>query len=192
MEFEFAPLNVPEVVLVTPGRYRDERGFFQESYRRSSFLEHGIDAHFVQDNLARSSKGVLRGLHYQIPPGAQGKLVGTVSGEIFDVAVDLRVGSPTYGRWVGSTLDADRGELLWIPPGFAHGYVVLSESADVYYKCTAEYRPELDRGVPPTRLGDVDHVGLESRCEINLADAPPHSEHLFDRHDRLEVADRIG
>jgi dTDP-4-dehydrorhamnose 3,5-epimerase len=147
MEFEFAPLNVPEVVLVTPGRYRDERGFFQESYRRSSFLEHGIDAHFVQDNLARSSKGVLRGLHYQIPPGAQGKLVGTVSGEIFDVAVDLRVGSPTYGRWAGSTLDADRGELLWIPPGFAHGYVVLSESADVYYKCTAEYRPELDRGV---------------------------------------------
>lgn len=147
MKFEFERLEVPEVVLVTPTRYRDERGFFQESYRHSEFVEVGIDAHFVQDNLARSSRGVLRGLHYQIPPGAQGKLVGAASGRIFDVAVDLRVGSPTYGRWVGETLDADQGRLLWIPPGFAHGYVVLSDLADVYYKCTAEYRPELDRGV---------------------------------------------
>ena len=147
MKFDFEPLDVPDVVLVTPSRYRDERGFLQESYRQSAFIEHGIDARFVQDNLARSSRGVLRGLHYQIPPGAQGKLVGTVRGEIFDVAVDLRVGSPTYSRWVGATLDAERGQLLWIPEGFAHGYVVLSEMADVYYKCTVEYRPELDRGV---------------------------------------------
>jgi dTDP-4-dehydrorhamnose 3,5-epimerase len=147
MKFDFEPLEIPELVLVTPTRYGDERGFFQESYRASVFAEAGIDAHFVQDNIARSSKGVLRGLHYQIPPGAQGKLVGTMSGRIFDVAVDLRVGSTTYGDWVGATLDAEDGQLLWIPPGFAHGYLVLSDVADVYYKCTEEYRPELDRGV---------------------------------------------
>jgi dTDP-4-dehydrorhamnose 3,5-epimerase len=147
MKFDFEPLEIPDVVLVTATRYADERGFFQESYRASAFAEAGIDARFVQDNLARSSKGVLRGLHYQIPPGAQGKLVGTTSGRIFDVAVDLRVGSATYGRWVGAELDADGGQLLWVPPGFAHGYAVLSDVADVYYKCTEEYRPELDRGV---------------------------------------------
>jgi len=147
MKFDFEPLEIPDIVLVTAQRYRDERGFFQESYRASAFADAGIAAHFVQDNLARSSKGVLRGLHYQIPPAAQGKLVGTMSGSIFDVAVDLRVGSESYGKWVGATLDADAGQLLWIPPGFAHGYAVLSDVADVYYKCTEEYRPELDRGV---------------------------------------------
>lgn len=147
MKFDFEPLEIPEVVLVQPSRYTDERGFFEESYRASAFVEAGIEARFVQDNLARSHRGVLRGLHYQIPPAAQGKLVGTVSGRIYDVAVDLRVGGATYGRWVGATLDADEGQLLWIPPGFAHGYVVLSDVADVRYKVTAEYRPELDRGV---------------------------------------------
>ena len=147
MEFTFEPLAIPDVVLARPSRYVDERGFFQESYRESAFAEAGLEAHFVQDNLARSTRGVLRGLHFSIPPAAQAKLVGTMSGRIFDVAVDLRVGSPTYAKWVGATLDADSGELLWIPQGFAHGYVVLSDVADVYYKCTEEYRPELDRGV---------------------------------------------
>jgi dTDP-4-dehydrorhamnose 3,5-epimerase len=147
MRFEFVPLDIPDVVLVRPTRLTDSRGFFQESYRESAFAEAGIVARFVQDNVARSTRNVLRGLHYQIPPAAQGKLVGAMSGRIFDVAVDLRVGATTFGRWVGATLDAESGELLWIPPGFAHGYVVLSDMADVHYKVTAEYRPELDRGV---------------------------------------------
>jgi len=147
MAFDFEKLEIPEVVLVRPTRHGDARGFFQESYRASAFVAAGIRDAFVQDNLARSTRGVLRGLHYQLPPAAQGKLVGVVRGRVFDVAVDLRVGAPTYGRWVGRTLDADSGELLWIPAGFAHGYVVLSDVADVGYKVTAEYAPELDRGV---------------------------------------------
>lgn len=147
MKFVFEPLEIPDVILVRPTRYTDERGFFQESYRQSAFAEAGIDVAFVQDNVARSTRNVLRGLHYQIPPAPQGKLVTAMSGRIFDVAVDLRVGASTYGRWVGTILDADTGALLWIPAGFAHGYVVLSDVADVHYKVTEEYRPELDRGV---------------------------------------------
>jgi dTDP-4-dehydrorhamnose 3,5-epimerase len=147
MTFDFEPLEIPDVVLIRPGRFTDERGFFQESYRESAFADAGIDARFVQDNVARSTRGVVRGLHYQIPPAAQGKLVGALTGRIFDVAVDLRLGSTTFGRWVGVTLDADVGQILWIPRGFAHGYAVLSEVADVHYKCTEEYRPDLDRGV---------------------------------------------
>jgi dTDP-4-dehydrorhamnose 3,5-epimerase len=157
MSFDFEPLEIPAVVLVRPTRRRDERGFFQESYRASAFAAAGIDAAFVQDNLARSTRGVLRGLHYQLPPVAQAKLVGVVSGCIFDVAVDLRVGAPTYGRWVGTTLDAESGDLMWIPEGFAHGYVVLSDVSDVAYKVTAEHAPELDRGV----AWDDPEIGVE-------------------------------
>lgn len=147
MDFTFEPLAIPDVVLVRAHRFLDERGFFQESYRVSAFAEVGIDARFVQGNLARSTRHVLRGLHYQLPPGAQGKLVTVVRGRICDVAVDLRVGTPSYGRWVAVTLDAEAGELLWVPPGFAHGYVVLSDVADVHYMVTAEYDAALDRGV---------------------------------------------
>jgi dTDP-4-dehydrorhamnose 3,5-epimerase len=157
MHFEFHPLEIPDVVLVRPTRHVDERGFFQESYRESAFAEAGIGARFVQDNLARSSRGVLRGLHYQIPPTPQGKLVGVMSGRIFDVAVDLRVDGPTYGKWVAHEIDAGTGEMLWVPPGFAHGYAVLSDVADVHYKVTEEYRPELDRGV----LWDDPAIGVE-------------------------------
>jgi dTDP-4-dehydrorhamnose 3,5-epimerase len=135
------------VVLVTPRRLGDARGFFAETYRASEFAEAGITAPFVQDNLARSGPRVLRGLHYQIPPAPQGKLVQVLRGRIFDVAVDLRRGSPTFGQWVGQELDEEAGELLWIPPGFAHGYAVLSDGVDLAYKVTAEYRAELDRGV---------------------------------------------
>jgi len=145
--FRFEPLEIPEVILVRSTRHGDDRGFFQESYKASAFAAAGIEGPFVQDNWARSSRGVLRGLHYQLPPAAQGKLVGVGRGRIFDVAVDLRVGAPTYGRWVGRTLDAEQGEMLWVPPGFAHGYGVLSDVADVFYKVTAEYAPALDRGV---------------------------------------------
>jgi dTDP-4-dehydrorhamnose 3,5-epimerase len=147
MNFSFEPSEIPEVVRVRTDRFRDSRGFFTERFRRSAYQEAGIPDSFAQDNWARSQKGVLRGLHYQLPPAAQGKLVGVTQGRIWDVAVDIRVGSPTFGTWVGAELDDESGDLLWIPPGFAHGYQVLSPRADVVYKVTAEYDPALDRGI---------------------------------------------
>jgi dTDP-4-dehydrorhamnose 3,5-epimerase len=147
MAFRFEPQAIPDVVLVHPTRHVDPRGYFEETYRSSSFEQAGITARFRQDNFARSARGVLRGLHYQLPPADQAKLVSVAAGRIFDVAVDLRAESPTFGRWVGCTLDAERRSLLWIPEGFAHGYVVLSETADVVYKVTAEYLAHLDRGI---------------------------------------------
>jgi len=147
MSFSFHPLAVRDVVLVRPERHVDDRGVFAEVYRAEAFRSAGIDAHFVQDNLVRSVQGVLRGLHYQIPPQAQGKLVGVVDGRIYDVAVDLRRGGPTYGKWVARTLDVENGDMLWIPPGFAHGYCVVSETADVFYKVSAPYVAELNRGI---------------------------------------------
>lgn len=147
MPFTFRELDIPGVILIEPKRFEDSRGFFMELYRRSDFYRHGIRDYFVQDNSSRSARGVLRGLHYQKTPHAQGKLVHCTQGEIFDVAVDIRNGSPTYLRWVGVTLSAENNHLLYIPPGFAHGFVVLSESADVTYKCTDEYSPADDRGI---------------------------------------------
>ncbi len=139
--------ELPGVLLVEPDIFEDARGWFFESFHAQRYAAMGIPGPFVQDNVSHSVRGTLRGLHYQLPPAAQGKLVGVVRGEIYDVAVDLRVGGATFGRWVGQRLDAETGTLLWIPPGFAHGYVVLSDVAEVAYKVTAEYAPELDRGV---------------------------------------------
>lgn len=147
MSFEFVPLRIPDVVLIRPTRRGDARGFFAETYRASAFAEAGISDPFVQDNVARSGPGVLRGLHYQAPPKAQGKLVQVLRGAVYDVAVDLRQGSDTYGQWVAQELSGENGYLLWIPPGFAHGYAVLGEGADLAYKVTAEYVPELDEGI---------------------------------------------
>ena len=147
MGFTFHPLRIRDVVLVRPERHLDDRGFFKELYRQDAFHSGGIDAVFVQVNVTRSVHGVLRGLHYQLPPAPQGKLVAVTRGSIFDVAVDLRVGGPTYGKWVAHTLDVETGDMLWIPPGFAHGYCVLSETADVLYKVTDTYHPELSRGI---------------------------------------------
>lgn len=157
MSFHFEPLDIPEVVLVTPQRHGDARGWFAETYRRSAFEEAGIDLPFVQDNLVRSVGGVLRGMHFQLAPAAQGKLVGVVSGRIFDVAVDVRPGTSTYGHWAGRVLDGETGGALWIPPGFAHGYAVLSDTAYVSYKVTAEYDATLDRGF----RWDDQEVGIE-------------------------------
>jgi dTDP-4-dehydrorhamnose 3,5-epimerase len=157
MSFHFERLEIPDVVVVRATRHGDARGSFQEMYRQSAFAAGGIDVTFVQDNLARSNRGVLRGLHYQLPPAAQGKLVWVVAGCVWDVAVDIRRESPTFGRWVGRTLDAESGELLWIPEGFAHGYVVMSDTADVAYKVTAEYNAPLDRGI----RWDDPSVGIE-------------------------------
>lgn len=147
MPFRFKALDIPGMVLVQPTRRGDERGFFEELYRRSHYVTGGISPDFVQDNLARSRRGVIRGLHFQRPPQPQGKLVRVLRGEVFDVGVDLRVGSPAFGRWVGVTLSDAAGSLLYLPPGLAHGYQVLSEEADLLYKVTAEYAPTLEGGV---------------------------------------------
>lgn len=139
-------LSIPDVLLLEPKVFGDERGFFFESYNRHSFREAtGIDVDFVQDNHSRSVKGVLRGLHYQLPPKAQGKLVRVVVGEVFDVAVDIRKGSPTFGKWVSEVLSAENRRQMWIPPGFAHGFLTLSENAEFLYKTTEYYSPEHER-----------------------------------------------
>jgi dTDP-4-dehydrorhamnose 3,5-epimerase len=147
MPFQFERLELPEVILVTARQFADDRGFFLESYKRSDFADNGIPWDFVQDNRSHSVGGVLRGLHYQMHPKAQGKLVMALIGEVFDVAVDIRTGSPTYGRWVGTTLSADRFNMLYIPVGFAHGYCVLGERAEILYKVTDDYSADLERGI---------------------------------------------
>ncbi len=147
MPFDFQPLKLPDVLLIRCRTQRDPRGLFRETYKASEFAAHGIASNFVQDNHSHSGHGVLRGLHYQKSPQAQGKLIVVIRGEIFDVAVDIRRGSPTYAGWVGEVLTADDGCMLYVPAGFAHGFCVLSESADVVYKVTAEYAPECERGI---------------------------------------------
>jgi dTDP-4-dehydrorhamnose 3,5-epimerase len=142
------PLAIPEVMLIEPKVFGDDRGFFLESFNQQAFNEAtGTDHQFVQDNHSRSRKGVLRGLHSQLPPHPQGKLVRVVRGAVFDVAVDIRKGSPTFGQWVGAGLTEDNHRQLWVPPGFAHGFVVLSDSADFLYKATSFYAPQADRGI---------------------------------------------
>jgi dTDP-4-dehydrorhamnose 3,5-epimerase len=139
------PTEIPDLLLLEPRMFGDERGFFMETYNRRAFREAtGMDVEFVQDNHSRSKRNVLRGLHYQILQ-PQGKLVRVVSGEVFDVAVDLRRSSPTLGKWVGVTLSAESARMAWIPPGFAHGFLVLSEQADFIYKATDYYAPEHER-----------------------------------------------
>ena len=170
-----------DVILIQPRQFGDERGFFMETWNARAFATAGINAAFVQDNHSRSARGVLRGLHYQLRQ-TQGKLVRVSRGEVFDVAVDVRRGSPSFGRWVGETLSAANARMLWIPPGFAHGFLVLSDDADFVYKCTEYYAPEHERtlvwndpalaidwplqgGVPT--LSDKDAAGLP------LADIEP-------------------
>jgi dTDP-4-dehydrorhamnose 3,5-epimerase len=145
---EFKKLDIPDVILFTPRVFGDERGFFFESFNESVFREAtGAEYLFVQDNHSKSAKGVLRGLHYQLPPHPQGKLVRVVQGAVFDVAVDIRRNSPTFGRWVGAELSAENKQQLWIPPGFAHGFVTLSETAEFLYKTTDFYAPALERSI---------------------------------------------
>src|SRR5690606_3684502 len=141
---QFKPLSIPDVVLVEPRVFGDGRGFFLESWVRSKFAAGGIDVDFVQDNHSASHQWVLRGLHYQLGR-PQGKLVRVVAGEVFDVAVDLRRSSPTFGRAVGERLSAENKRMLWVPPGFAHGFLVLSERAEFLYKCTDYYDPASER-----------------------------------------------
>ena len=147
MPVSIEPTDLPGVVLVVPRVFTDDRGYFMETFKRSEFERAGLDLPFVQENHSRSSAGTLRGLHYQREPKAQGKLVRVVLGEIFDVAVDIRQGSPTFGRWVSATLSAENRLAIYIPPGFAHGFCVTSAEAEVIYKTTEEYAPEYEEGI---------------------------------------------
>ena len=147
MPFSFKKLEIEDVILVTPKVFGDSRGFFMESYQKSAFEKNGISNDFSQDNHSKSTKGVLRGLHYQTNPKAQAKLVRCSRGKILDVAVDIRKDSPTFGKWVGEVLSEENKNMLYIPAGFAHGFVVLSDEAELLYKASNEYSPENDRGV---------------------------------------------
>ena len=142
------PLAIPDVLLITPKRHGDARGWFAETWSRKAMLAAGVDTHFLQDNQAFNSlKGTLRGLHFQKAPHAQGKLVRVLRGAIYDVVVDIRQGSATYGQWVGATLTAEAGEQLWVPRGFAHGYVTTEDDTELFYKVDGDYAPQLEGGL---------------------------------------------
>ena len=143
-----SPTVIADMLIIEPQVFGDRRGFFYESFNQQAFCDAtGTDFQFVQDNHSRSAKGVLRGLHFQLPPFAQGKLVRVTRGSVWDVAVDIRKSSPTFGKWVGIELNEDNHKQFWIPPGFAHGFVVLSDTADFLYKTTAYYSPTHDRSI---------------------------------------------
>ncbi len=145
---EFKRLAIPDVWLIKPKVFGDDRGFFYESFSGKAFREAtGLEQQFVQDNHSKSARGVLRGLHYQLPPYAQGKLVRVAQGAVFDVAVDIRKSSPTFGQWVGEVLSAENHYQLWIPPGFAHGFLTMSESAEFLYKTTDFYEPSSEAAI---------------------------------------------
>lgn len=173
-----SPTRLPSVLLIEPRRFADERGYLMEAYHQERYAAVGIDLPFVQDNVSRSTRGVLRGMHFQ-QPHAQGKLIQVLAGSVFDVAVDIRVGSPDFGRWTGATLTAENHHQLYIPPGFAHGFVVLSDEAIVHYKCTALFHPASERALrwDDPRLAiewpvtDVS-VSPKDRAAPTLADFP--------------------
>ncbi len=179
------PTALPEVLIIEPKVFGDARGFFFESYNARAFRETvGLDVSFVQDNHSRSARGVLRGIHYQLPPFSQGKLVRVVQGRVWDVAVDLRRHSPTFGRWVGVELSEENQRQLWVPPGFGHGFVTLSDSADFLYKTTEYYAPSHDRAVrwdDPELAIDWPLDGLVPQLSAKDEAAKPLSEaELFD------------
>ncbi len=170
--------EIPDVLILKPTLFGDDRGFFMESFNKLTWLEKtGVDVDFVQDNHSRSTKGVLRGLHYQIKH-AQGKLVRVVSGQVFDVAVDLRKSSATFGKWVGVTLSEENRLQFWVPPGFAHGFMVLSEQADFLYKATDYYAPEFDRSIiwNDSELNISWPLGITPELSAKDSDALPFSE----------------
>lgn len=166
---KITPTKIPEVLLVEPDIYGDTRGFFMETWHREVYAEKGLDVDFVQDNHSRSGRGVLRGLHYQLE-NAQGKLVRVVTGTVFDVAVDVRRGSPYFGQWVGVELSEANNAQLYVPPGFAHGFCVISESADFLYKCTDFYAPQHEYSI----LWNDPDIGIEW----------PALDHLISEKDR--------
>lgn len=166
----FVKCDIPGPLIIEPKVFGDDRGFFLESWNRAAFADAGLDVTFVQDNHSRSSRGVLRGLHYQ-NPNAQGKLVRVVNGRVFDVAVDIRRSSKTFGRWIGVELSAANQRMLWVPPGFAHGFLTLEDKTDFLYKCTDFYQPAAEHCVrwdDPTLAIDWPIEGL--RPELSAKD----------------------
>lgn len=161
------PTSIPEVVLIEPKVFGDERGFFFESYSERTFRDLGLPTHFLQDNHSRSLRGVLRGIHYQLEQ-PQGKLVRVLVGEVFDIAVDLRRSSPTFGKWVGEFLSESNHRMLWIPPGFGHAFLVLSDVAEFAYKATAFYAPEHERSL----LWNDPTVAIEWPLHLVPVEAP--------------------
>ncbi|MDO8954820.1 MAG: dTDP-4-dehydrorhamnose 3,5-epimerase [Gammaproteobacteria bacterium] len=147
MSFEFIKLTIEGPLLIKPKVHSDDRGFFIESFKASEFLKQGIPNHFLQSNHSKSNKNVLRGLHFQIHPKAQGKLLRVISGKVFDVIVDIRKGSASYGKWVGTELSADNKHILWIPEGFAHGVAFLEDNTELLYNTTQEYSTEHERSI---------------------------------------------
>ena len=178
MPFTFKKLEIPDVILAEAKSFSDNRGFFMESFKESIFANNKINTKFVQDNFSHSTKGVLRGLHYQKEPNVQAKLVIALSGEIFDVAVDIRKNSPTYGKWVGQTLSGQNHKMLYIPEGFAHGFCVLSNEADVLYKVSSEYSPEHEKGI------------IWNDPEINI-DWPVDNPTISDKDQKLPILKNV-
>lgn len=170
MPFKFKSLAIPDVILVEPEVFPDDRGFFLESFKASDFEKTNLPTHFVQDNFSFSRKNVIRGLHYQREPKAQGKLVSVLKGGVWDVAVDIREESPTYLKWVAADLNDRSHAMLYIPPGFAHGFIALTEDVYLLYKCTNEYDPKADAGI---RWNDPD-IGIPWPIEnpiVSMKDA---------------------
>lgn len=168
MPFKFEQTSIEGLIVVQPQLFGDERGFFQETYHKGAFAEAGITEDFVQDNHSRSKKGILRGIHFQRAPMAQAKLVRVTNGSVWDVAVDLRKGSPTFGQWFGLELSAENKTMLFIPKGFGHGFITLEDDTDFLYKCSNGYSPEHDGGI---RWNDPD-VGIlwpQVDCELILS-----------------------
>ena len=146
-QFKFTEVDIPGILVIEPKVFKDDRGFFMESYNKGNFKDAGFDPAFVQDNHSQSKKGVLRGLHYQNNPSPMGKLVRCLKGRIFDVGVDIREGSPTFGKWYGEILDDQNMKMLYFPPGFAHGFLSLEDDTHVYYKCTGLYSKENESAI---------------------------------------------
>ena len=178
---QFEATSLPGVYMITPRVFGDERGYFMETWNAETFRDAGFDLHFVQDNHSRSARGILRGLHYQTRH-TQGKLVRVSTGSVFDVVVDVRRDSPTLGDWFGTILDAESHRMLWIPPGFAHGFLVLSDSADFQYKCTDRYDPDSEVSIAwndpqlgidwPLADGEQPSLSAKDQRGLAFADAP--------------------
>ncbi|WP_372737905.1 dTDP-4-dehydrorhamnose 3,5-epimerase [Neptunomonas sp.] len=178
---QYQPLSIPDVVLITPKVFGDERGFFMETFRDDDFRSHCADVNFVQDNHSTSHQGILRGMHYQTQH-TQGKLLRVISGVVFDVAVDMRRDSSSFGEWVGVHLSSENKEMLWVPPGFAHGFYVVSDTAEFVYKCTDYYAPEYEvqlRWDDPTVAiqwplinGELPQLSVKDAQGLTLAKAP--------------------
>ena len=186
MAFQFEETRIPGVYIIHPQVFGDSRGYFMETYKKEQFAEQGIDVEFVQDNESSSTKGVLRGLHFQ-KTHTQGKLVRVTYGEVFDVAVDVRPGSETFGQWVGVTLSAEKKNIFWVPSGFAHGFLVLSDTAEFVYKCTDIYDPSGEGGIP----WNDETIGVEwPKLDCEYKTSEKDGKHLAFKNQSFEWAEK--